>query len=245
MSAPLYALMGYVIPLVASFVISFAFGSIPWGLIISKVFYKRDIRESGSGNIGTTNAMRTLGKVGGGAVFLLDFGKGVLSGIVGLLFCAYALSAGGAFVTGFDLTPLGQIQITALPSQAQSTNQIAQWFTTTAFLGCVLGHIFSPWLKFKGGKGIAVAVGCAYIAFGWWPTWILFGGFIVLTIVTRYVSIGSLAAAVGCIPVAIWLFFGNWYAVILASVVGLIIIWAHRDNIKRLITGTENRIGKK
>ena len=62
------------------FVISFLLGSIPWGVIISKVFYHTDIREHGSGNIGTTNAMRTMGKVGGSAVFVLDFGKGIASG---------------------------------------------------------------------------------------------------------------------------------------------------------------------
>ena len=59
------------------FVVSFLLGSIPWGVIISKVFYHTDIREHGSGNIGTTNAMRTMGKVGGSAVFVLDFGKGI------------------------------------------------------------------------------------------------------------------------------------------------------------------------
>ena len=71
-------------PLVAAFVLTFALGSIPWGLIISRLFYKKDIREHGSGNIGTTNAMRTLGKRGGAAVFLLDFCKGLLSGFAGL-----------------------------------------------------------------------------------------------------------------------------------------------------------------
>ena len=66
------------------FVAAFLLGSIPWGLIISKVFYHTDIREHGSGNIGTTNAMRTMGKKGGAAVFLLDFGKGIASGFIGM-----------------------------------------------------------------------------------------------------------------------------------------------------------------
>ena len=64
------------------FLIAFLLGSIPWGVIISRAIYHTDVREHGSGNIGTTNAMRTLGKVGGSAVFILDFGKGVLAGVI-------------------------------------------------------------------------------------------------------------------------------------------------------------------
>ena len=73
------------------FVIAFLLGSIPWGVIISRIFYHTDVREHGSGNIGTTNAMRTLGKVGGSAVFVLDFGKGVLSGVIATIFAARTL----------------------------------------------------------------------------------------------------------------------------------------------------------
>jgi glycerol-3-phosphate acyltransferase PlsY len=202
-------------PLLLTFVVAFLLGSIPCGLIISKVFYKTDIRESGSGNIGTTNAMRTLGKVGGATVFLLDFGKGLLSGFIALWVSSLVLS---------DAT---------------------QSFTTTAFLGCVLGHIYSPWLKFKGGKGIAVAIGCAFIAYGWWPSWLLLGIFTVLVLTTRYVSVGSIAAAFSCPLVALWVFAGNWYAIALSAVVAIFIIWAHRENIKRLLSHTESRIGKK
>ena len=80
------------------FVISFLLGSIPWGVIISKVFYHTDIREHGSGNIGTTNAMRTMGKVGGSAVFVLDFGKGIVSGLIAA--AAAAMFGGGMSLSG-------------------------------------------------------------------------------------------------------------------------------------------------
>ena len=116
------------------FVISFLLGSIPWGVIISKVFYHTDIREHGSGNIGTTNAMRTMGKVGGSAVFVLDFGKGIVSGLIAA--AAAAMFGGGMSLSGHVIG--------------------YDDFVTVAFLGCVWGHIFSPWLGFKGGKGIAV-----------------------------------------------------------------------------------------
>ena len=79
----------------ALFVAAFLLGSVPWGLIISKVFYHTDLREHGSGNIGTTNAIRTMGKVGGYAVFVLDFGKGLLSGVLAWWFSWQFLPGGG------------------------------------------------------------------------------------------------------------------------------------------------------
>ena len=76
--------MQIALPIAGVFVAAFLLGSVPWGLVISKVFFHKDLREEGSGNIGTTNAIRSMGKVGGYAVFVLDFGKGVLSGFIGL-----------------------------------------------------------------------------------------------------------------------------------------------------------------
>ena len=83
-----------ILGLIGTFAIAFALGSIPWGVVIGKVFFHTDIRESGSGNIGTTNAMRVIGKKGGVAVFLLDFGKGLLSGYL-------ATVIGGICLSGF------------------------------------------------------------------------------------------------------------------------------------------------
>ena len=128
------------------FVAAFLLGSIPWGLVISTVFFHTDIRQHGSGNIGTTNAMRTIGKAGGAAVFVLDFGKGLLSGVLAWAFSQYLLPGAG-LVPG---APVSHDTMLAV-----------------AFLGCTWGRIFSPWLKFKGGKGIAVAVGCLFVTFGW------------------------------------------------------------------------------
>ncbi|MBP3867232.1 MAG: glycerol-3-phosphate acyltransferase, partial [Eggerthellaceae bacterium] len=146
---------------IAIFVIAFLLGSVPWGLVISKVFYGKDLRDEGSGNIGTTNAIRSMGKVGGYAVFVLDFGKGLLSGFLGL-WIAQAL--------GMDAA---QVQIA----------------TAVAFLGCTWGHIFTPWLKFKGGKGIAVAIGCLFVTFGVVPSVLELTIFGVLVVLTKYVSV--------------------------------------------------------
>ena len=117
--------------------------------------------------------------------------------------------------------------------------------TSVAFLGCVYGHIFSPWLKFKGGKGIAVAIGCLFVTFGVVPSIIELAIFAVLVVVTRYVSVGSMAAALACPFLALWVFWGNWPAVVFCAITGLTVFWAHRANLGRLLRGEENRIGAK
>ncbi|HJF62317.1 MAG TPA: glycerol-3-phosphate 1-O-acyltransferase PlsY [Gordonibacter urolithinfaciens] len=208
----------------ALFVAAFLLGSVPWGLIISKVFYHTDLREHGSGNIGTTNAIRTMGKVGGYAVFVLDFGKGLLSGVLAWWF-SWQFLPGGGLVPG------------ALVSY--------DTMLAVAFLGCVWGHIFSPWLGFKGGKGIAVAVGCLFVTFGWVGACLELLMFIVLVVATKRVSIGSIAAALSCPFFSLYYFWGDWIAVALCTLAGLTVVWAHRGNIKRLRDGTESRIGDK
>ncbi|RNL21515.1 acyl-phosphate glycerol 3-phosphate acyltransferase [Slackia faecicanis] len=201
------------------FAVSFLLGSIPWGLIISKVVYHTDIREHGSGNIGTTNAMRTMGKAGGVAVFLLDFGKGLVSGALGL--AAMNLLASDASI--------GSVLMGAI-----------------ATAGCTLGHIFSPWLGFRGGKGIAVAIGALCMTFGPLGAFIeVFCIFAPLVLITRYVSVGSIASAALCPAIACFLYWGQWPAIVLYGLTGATVVWAHRANIKRLAAGTESRIGAK
>ena len=114
-----------------------------------------------------------------------------------------------------------------------------------AFLGCVWGHIFCPWLGFKGGKGIAVAVGCLFVTFGWVGACLELLIFIVLVVATKRVSIGSIAAALSCPFFSLYYFWGDWIAVALCTLAGLTVVWAHRGNIKRLRDGTESRIGDK
>ena len=206
------------------FVLSFLLGSIPWGLIISRVFYHTDIREHGSGNIGTTNAMRTMGKVGGSAVFVLDFGKGLLSGVIAMLALWYLVPGGGL-----------------LPESGVTY----AFVLAVATMGCTLGHIFSPWLGFKGGKGIAVAVGCLFMSFGVVPAIVELAIFAVLVLSTRYVSVGSIAAAVACPFIACALYWGDWAAIACFLVTAAVVVWAHRENIGRLRTGCERRIGDK
>ncbi|MEG0476062.1 MAG: glycerol-3-phosphate 1-O-acyltransferase PlsY [Raoultibacter sp.] len=216
--------MQHILILIAVFAASFLLGSIPFGVIISKVFYKTDIREHGSGNIGTTNAIRTMGKVGGYSVFVLDFGKGIASGLIAWGAAWFFFSTGG---------------------QAADTLITYNDVMALAFLGCTWGHIFSPWLGFHGGKGIAVAVGCLFMTFGVIGACLELAIFIVLVVLTRYVSVGSVAAAAACPAFSLYFFWGDWPAVILCSLAGLTVVWAHRENIKRLLAGEEHRVGDK
>ncbi len=230
----------------ALFVACFLLGSIPWGLIISKVFFKTDIRQHGSGNIGTTNAMRSLGKVGGASVFVLDFAKGLGSGALGLAVASFLVLENPVtklpWITPLLVGVTGDKMLAMSLSTIQTANEIC---LAVAFLACVWGHIFSPWLGFKGGKGIAVAVGCLFMTFGFVGAWLELAIFIVLVLATRYVSVGSVAAAAACPFFALYYFWGNGFSVLLCTVAALTVIWAHRENIARLRAGTERRIGDK
>ena len=171
--------------------------------------------------------MRTMGKKGGVAVFVLDFGKGLLSGLIALFVLA-------TFIPGAGV---------AADSLVSASTVVA-----LAFLCCTLGHIFSPWLKFKGGKGIAVAVGCLFVTFGVMGALLEIAVFAVVVAISRFVSAGSLAAAIVCPIFAAYYFLFQAFdpiAWVLCLVTALVVIWAHRGNIHRLATGTERRIGDK
>lgn len=231
--------------LAALFLIDFTLGSIPWGVVISKVFYRKDLRDEGSGNIGTTNAFRSMGKKGGVAVFVLDFGKGLAAGALGLLWisvvCADNPATGLPIVTPL-LVGLGFDKIEAVTYAYEHARGICM---ALAFAGCTLGHIFSPWLGWKGGKGIAVAAACLVFVFGPVGFLIEIACFVVGIAVTRCVSVGSLAAAVACPLLALYYYWGQWGPWLIIAATAGVVIWAHRANIQRLRAGTENKIGSK
>lgn len=229
--------------LLAVAVLTFLLGSVPWGLVISRVFYHKDLRNEGSGNIGTTNAMRSMGKVGGSAVFILDFGKGIVSGLIGVALANLLFSHNPeACASLLFLVPGASVlNYTAEGIQAFYASLAA----SVAFLGCTLGHIFSPWLGFKGGKGIAVAAGCLFVTFGLVGGLIEIAIFAVLVIATRYVSVGSLAAAIVCPFLAIYYCRGDILSWVCCFLAAAMVVWAHRGNIQRLVGGCERRIGDK
>lgn len=213
-------------PFILLILFAYLLGSVPFGLIIG-LSQGKDLRKIGSGNIGATNTGRILGKKWGVLCFFLD----VLKGLIPTL-----------------LVPL--LDVVASPP---TPTQLTLWL----IVGCaaVLGHIFPLYLNFKGGKGVATSLG---IVLGLWPYYTLCGVavFIVWAVcvfITRYVSLAAIIAAV-CFPLFLataivlnetWTLAGLWPLVAIAILMALLVIFRHRDNIRRLKNGTEVKVFQK
>lgn len=183
---------------------AFLLGSIPFGLVISRLFYGTDIRKSGSGNIGAMNALRTLGKGGAIAVLILDAAKGVIPALL-------------------VMQLLHDTHLAAIVA------------------GCaVLGHCFSPWLGFKGGKGVATAFGAIFALS--WPVGIAsVAGWLAGVLATTYSSAGSIIGAIVA-PFALWLFTRDAWLTGFGAFTAVLILYTHRENIERIRHGRENGI---
>ena len=206
-------------PVLAYIVVAIAaylLGSIPTGFLVVKA-KGIDIRNVGSGNIGATNAMRVVGKPAGIFVLLLDALKGY------------------AAVTWLTLIVLKLHNVSS--GDTETLRIIAGIFA-------VLGHNYTCWLKFKGGKGIATSAG-VFLALAPWALLIALVIFILAVLMTRYVSVGSIAAGVA-LPSAVWIMTPhNILLGIVTTALGALAIYKHKTNIQRLMAGTENRLGKK
>ncbi|EEP61317.1 glycerol-3-phosphate 1-O-acyltransferase PlsY [Sulfurihydrogenibium yellowstonense] len=182
-------------------IITYLLGSIPFGLIISKLFGK-DIRKEGSGNIGATNVTRVLGKKAGLLVLILDMLKGFLP-----IYIAKYI---------FDTKLVSLLAIAS-----------------------VIGHCFSIFLKFKGGKGVATAIG-VLLALSFKAALIVIMFWLGVFLVSGYVSLASMLSA-SISWVIINFIENNIYYTYAAFIIGLIIILKHKDNLDRLLKGTEYR----
>ncbi len=203
--------------------LGYMLGSIPFGLLVSKYLAKRDVRQYGSGKIGATNVLRTAGTKAAALVLVGDLMKGVLS----------VMAAG--FIFGNDLLVVGNFGLGTLVAQV------------LAALAAVGGHNWSIFLGFKGGRGVATFFGgLAALC----PPAAMIGGeaLIVSVGLTRYASFGSLVGTVVAylmlVPLTIIYRFPIEYLVY-ALIGGLIIVIMHKDNILRLVSGTERKIGQK
>jgi glycerol-3-phosphate acyltransferase PlsY len=206
---------------------AYLLGSIPTGYLVAKA-KGIDIRSVGSGNIGATNAMRALGKPAGIFVLLLDLLKGFVAVAWLAPFVFNQFAPTGFWVKPFDLAAL---------------NSIAH-FTVLAGTCAVLGHNYTCWLKFKGGKGIATTAG-VFLALAPGALVIALAVFILALLLTKYVSIASISAAVA-LPAAVWFLAPqNTLLGVVATALGVLAIYKHKGNIQRLLAGTENRLGKK
>ena len=209
-------------PYIAASVVGYILGSVPNGYLVAKA-HGVDIFKVGSGNPGATNVKRVLGAKAGNTVFALDAVKGALA--AGWIFLYHAISATGFLFSGAD-----------------SSDAIRK-LALVGVVAAVLGHSFSIFTKFKGGKGVATAAGGLVVLM---PISCLIGSAVwMLTYyASRYVSLASLLAAVA-VPTASWLRGNPLPLNIVATVLGLFVIIRHRENIKRLLNGTENRFVKK
>jgi glycerol-3-phosphate acyltransferase PlsY len=194
---------------------AYLLGSIPTGYLLVRLFRHEDIRSVGSGNIGATNVMRTVGKGLGAATFLLDVLKGCAAVWLGAAMAA-ALAPG---MPRRDAEALGA-------------------------LFAVLGHMFPVWLKFRGGKGVATGFGVFLVAAPL-AALISFAIFLSILALSRYVSLGSILAAAAFPVLAYFLVHGSKPAFFLfvQAAVALLIIVKHHQNIGRLLAGTESRFG--
>jgi len=212
---------------VPSIIGAYLLGSIPFGLLIAKA-HGKDLRSIGSGNIGATNVSRALGRKWAYVCFGLDMLKGAVPMLVTL-----------SLVRGSS-------------SESQIEKVILLWLWLAVGCAAILGHIFPIYVKFKGGKGVATSFG---VALGLWPYFTICALFaiaiwVVVVLIWRYVSLASIAASVSFPLVLIlaitltpgWDFVNLWPLLIAATAIPLMVIIRHRENIKRLLAGTESKI---
>lgn len=199
-------------------IIAYALGSISFSVIFSKKFAGIDVREKGSGNAGTTNVLRTVGKKVAALTLVCDILKGVVAILIGVIVAKIIKNIDGALI----------VQIAAI--------------------AVVIGHTFPIFFGFKGGKGVATSLGII-IVINWQIGLICFVFGLTIMILTRMVSAGSILSAV-LFPI-LTLFIGKDYFIIQGSyfifsiIMAVIVMFNHRENIKRILSGTENKLSFK
>ncbi|HWY77247.1 MAG TPA: glycerol-3-phosphate 1-O-acyltransferase PlsY [Verrucomicrobiae bacterium] len=199
-------------------IVAYFLGSIPTGYLAGRA-KGIDVRTVGSGNIGATNAFRTLGTVPGILVLLIDGLKGwgavELSGVISAL----------------------------LQPAAKPDPNVIEYLRIVAASCAILGHNYTCWLKFKGGKGIATSAG-VLAALVPLALVISLGTWIIVCIWTRYVSVASIAAS-AILPFGTWIAGYSYRLIIFTALMAVLAIYKHKGNIQRLLHGTENKLGKK
>lgn len=211
-----------IVPILLVTVASYFLGCFNGAVIVSKYILKDDVRTHGSGNAGLTNFFRTFGGPLTLVVILLDVLKAVLAVLAGAAVWKYV---GAAYVGS--------------SAEVELAFSILGKYWSGLF--CLLGHMFPCMFHFKGGKGI-LSGGVMAIMIDWRVALVVWGGFLLLTALTRYVSLGSVWAGAS-FPFASWIFVsGDPVVLVLAFLIGGLVVWQHRGNIKRLIKGEERKL---
>ncbi len=207
--------------IVAVVILGYLLGSIPFGLLIARRQAKVDVRQYGSGKTGATNVLRTAGVKAAALVGSLDASKGVLAVVF------------AGLIVGGDYLMLGNFSLGMLVAQVM------------AALAAIAGHIWPIFLKFRGGRGVATFIGGLAVLC---PPAAIFGGEVMIlgTGLTRYASLGSIAGSVSTYAILIPLHIFNGFPIeyLAYALIGtIIVIIMHRDNIARLVSGKERKLG--
>ena len=223
MSELTYAIAGWNLPLPVIFavtaLVAYFCGCFNGAVIVSKYILRDDVRSHGSGNAGLTNFYRTFGGPLTFVVILCD----VLKAVAAILFSRYLFFAGYTIYLS-----------------AASTTQFWHSFSEYwAGMFCLLGHMFPCMFHFKGGKGI-LSGGAIAIMIDWRIALVVWGGFLLLAVLTRYVSLGSCWAGAS-FPFATWFVYHDVFLTVFGACLGCLILYMHRGNIQRLLSGTENK----
>lgn len=208
----IHALSELVLPLLLTAAAAYFLGCFNGAVIVSKYILRDDVRTHGSGNAGLTNFYRTFGGPLTLVVILTDVLKAILAVWAGILTARY-FTAG----TMLDIT----------------------FFKYWAGLFCMIGHMFPCMFKFKGGKGI-LSGGTLAIMIDWRLALVCWGGFLLLTAITKWVSLGSLSTGI-TFPLMTWIIYHDLVILIPGIIIGFLIIWKHRSNWGRILKGQENK----
>lgn len=212
-----------ILKFVSAIILGYLIGSIPFGVIIGRFFARVDIRDYGSGKMGTTNVLRTAGKKAAILVGIMDILKGVLSVVF------------AGLIIGSDFLIIGDFGLGMIVCQV------------CAALAAVAGHNWPIFLKFRGGRGVATFFGGLAVLYP--PAALVGGEVLILSVgITRLVSFGSIAGVVAAYAVLIPLTImnGTPYVILIYSLIGAVfIIVMHKDNIVRLLKGKERKLGEK
>ena len=223
MGALVYFLVGYSQLWLAALVAYFC-GCFNGAVIVSKYILRDDVRNHGSGNAGLTNFFRTFG----GPLTVVAILTDVLKAVAAILIALWLAGR-------FDPRIMPDFSL-----EQALADYYAVLFKYWAGLFCLLGHMFPCMFQFKGGKGI-LSGGVVAIMIDWRIAVVVWGGFLILTALTRYVSLGSLWAGAS-FPFISWYCYPQTPIVVLAFCLGGLIIWKHRANIQRLLAGNENKL---
>lgn len=202
--------------LISIFIVAYLIGSVSSAIIVGRVMTGEDIRKKGSGNAGATNTLRTLGKKAAAIVTVCDCLKAVVAILIAKLI---------AYLAGMD----GYLSDVAV---------------YTAGIGAALGHNFPVYFGFKGGKGILVSM-VAMLFADWRIGLAVMVVAILIMAVTRYVSLGSVLGAVLLVVLALIFRMGDTPYIVFCVICAALAVFMHRSNIKRLLSGTENKLGSK